>query len=320
MNTRDLQYYVEKFTNLTREADRKLGPAPNKPVLLLAVIAMIESGRIVENRIMLAEELEVIFRSYWPRATAREPNIASPFYHLSGEGFWRHQANAGRDKDLQNIQGKSKGRLRELIDYAYLDRELFDILSNVKGREVLRQALIQRYFPEEQEEIDRISAEVRETNEYEALLLGQTEPSFEPIKRPEQICQRDVRIRREGFRRAIMRLYDYRCSVCQLGVVTAEGHSAAGASHIISHDVSHNDDVRNGISLCPLHRWAFIEGFISLCDSYHVILSGTLLRGSRTERALIDFDGKLIRRPNREELWPAQKAMEWHRTYVFKRG
>lgn len=320
MKKKGLQHYVEKFTNLKRDWNRKYGPAPNKPVLLFAVIAMIENGRISENKITLSDDLEETFLSFWPRGSPRDPNIASPFYHLTREGFWLHQAKRDRDTDLQNIKGKSKHRLRELIAYAYLERELFDILSNSTGREVLRQALIQKYFREWWGETDKISAVGREAEDYEAHLLSEMIPSFVPLKRPESLCEREVRIRREGFRRAIMRLYDYSCTVCQLRVVTAGGHSATDATHIISHDVSHNDDVRNGISLCPLHRWAFIEGLISLCDRYHVIVSGTLVSGSRSSRVLIDLHENPIRRPNREELWPAQDAMEWHRTYVFRPG
>ncbi len=319
MIRKNIQHYIEKFTNLNRDWNRKFGPAPNKPVLLLTVIAMIENGRILENRITLSEELRETFVRFWPRSTARQPNIATPFDHLSSEGFWHDLAKRDGETKLHDKKNIEKSKRRERITVAYLDEELFAILTNSIGRETLRHALIQEYFPERRNEIDIISAEVRETEEYESLLLGETERSFEPIKKLVPICPREVRIRREGFRRAIMRLYDFSCAVCHLNIVTAEGHGATEATHIISHDVSHNDDVRNGILLCPLHRWAFLGGLISLCDSYHVIVSVTFASGSQAARVLKNLENTRIRRPNSEQLWPAHAAMEWHRTNVFRK-
>ena len=319
MIRKNIQHYVEKFTNLNRDWNWKFGPAPNKPVLLRTVIAMIENDRILENRITLSEELRETFVRFWPRSTARQPNITTPFDHLSSEGFWHDSAKRDGETKLQDKKIGEKSERRERITVAYLDEELFAILTHSIGRETLRQALIQEYFPERRNEIDIISAEVRETEEYESLLLGETERSFEPIKKLVPICPREVRIRREGFRRAIMRLYDFSCAVCHLSIVTADGHSATEATHIIPRDVSHNDDVRNGISLCPVHRWAFLDGLISLCDSFHVIVSATLARGSPTARVLINLNNNPIRRPNSQQLWPAHEAIEWHRTHVFRK-
>jgi putative restriction endonuclease len=38
--------------------------------------------------------------------------------------------------------------------------------------------------------------------------------------------------RDQGFRRAIVTAYDYRCSMCGIRVVTIEGHVAVEAAHI----------------------------------------------------------------------------------------
>ena len=60
--------------------DRARGAAPNKPLLLLAVIERIEQGQIPENKIVLSPELAEAFLKYWSKLTDRKPNIAIPYF------------------------------------------------------------------------------------------------------------------------------------------------------------------------------------------------------------------------------------------------
>jgi len=52
--------------------------------------------------------------------------------------------------------------------------------------------------------------------------------------------------------------------------VTADGHTAVAAAHIIPWRYSHNDDPRNGLALCYLCHWTFDEGLVILTDRYQV--------------------------------------------------
>ena len=54
--------YVRKFSRL-RQGVTKYGPAPHKPVLLLAVLRGMGEGWICENRIELSPELAGAFKS-----------------------------------------------------------------------------------------------------------------------------------------------------------------------------------------------------------------------------------------------------------------
>ena len=93
MSSNILLKYVHKFKNL--RVDRAHGAAPNKPVLLLAILELTEQGQIRENIIQPSPGLFEIFMKYWSIVTDRRPNLALPFFHLKSEGFWHHQANAG---------------------------------------------------------------------------------------------------------------------------------------------------------------------------------------------------------------------------------
>lgn len=89
----------------------------------------------------------------------------------------------------------------------------------------------------------------------------------------EEPIESEKKIREPYFHRAIMRIYDYTCVVCQLQVLTLDGESITEAAHIIPHTTSKNDDVRNGLSLCKLHHWVFDKYLISIDEAYRVIVS-----------------------------------------------
>ena len=115
--------------------------------------------------------------------SSSKANIASPFFHLKGDKFWHLQPNRGRERELNETSTMvSMSRLHELISYAYLDEELFDILSTKNGRTAIRNALIQEYFPGSQREIDSLSATEQSTPDYIKLLLEATADQFERRK------------------------------------------------------------------------------------------------------------------------------------------
>ena len=166
-----LESYVEKMKRL--KIDRAHGPAPHKPALLLSVIALIESGEIEENRITVTRELAEMFAKYWVRVTERQPNIAMPFFHLRRDGFWHLRANPGYETVLEVTSSiRTMRHLREVISHVTLDDELFELLGEAEGRAAIRRVLIEMYFPDSEEAIERLIAEERRVRECVARLYG----------------------------------------------------------------------------------------------------------------------------------------------------
>ena len=299
--------------------DRARGAAPNKPVLLLAVIELIEQGQIPENRIVLSPDLAEAFLKYWTKVTDRKPNIAMPFFHLKSEGFWHLHANPGYETALSVAsQLKTASRIREVIASASFDDELFFLLTNAHDREVIRQTLIDTYFTDFKTDIESLITEEQQINEYRQALLQQVKQTFSSLQ-PLTPTEKDNPIRTAGFRQAIMRIYDYTCAVCQLRIVTMEGESVTQAAHIIPFKVSGNNDVRNGISLCQLHHWSFDRGLISVDRNYKVIVSELMSERGPTGWLLTTLRGKSILLPEGDELYPAQEALAWHREEVLRK-
>ena len=102
MSTDILRKYVQKMKRL--RIDMAHGPAPHKPVLLLSIIELIESGQVVENKILVSPELAEIFLKYWRRVTNRKPDLAMPFFHLKSDKFWHLHPNAGYENGVAGCQ------------------------------------------------------------------------------------------------------------------------------------------------------------------------------------------------------------------------
>ena len=318
MSTNVLEKYVQKMKRL--RVDKAHGAAPHQPLLLLTVIELIEQGQIRENKIYLTPDLVETFLKYWTKVvTDRKPDLALPFYHLQNRGFWHLHPNAGYEKVL-SVAGRirSVSRLREVIAYASLNEDLYVLLTVPEDREVLRQTLIRTYLLDFKQVIEGLLSETEQISAYRQELLQRVEHTFS-IQKSIESTETEEPIRTAGFRQAIMGMYHYTCAVCRLHILTLDGESITEAAHIIPFSESYNDDVRNGISLCKSHHWAFEKGLISLSKTYEVIVSELMLERGPTEWLLKTLRGKLILLPEHNELYPAQEALTWHREEVFRR-
>ena len=311
MSSDTLQKYVQKMKRL--RIDRAHKDAPHKPLLLLAVIEMIEQGQIQKNKIYFSPALAETVMKYWVEVTDRRFNIALPFFHLKSDGFWHLHPNPGQKKVLEGArQIRSISGVQEVIAYASLDDDLFVLFTDAGNREIIRQTLIHVYLLDFKQKIESLIAEGQQIGEYEQLLIREVERSFS-FQQPTVPISEETPIRKAGFRKAIMRLYKYTCAVCRLHIVTMDGESATEAAHIIPFRISKNDDIRNGISLCKLHHWAFDKGLISLSKTYQVLVSSLVVERGPMEWRLTKLRDKSILLPERNQLYPAQDALAWHR-------
>ena len=304
-----LQDYIKDIKSLGRYENR----APYKPFLLLAVIELIERGNIYENKIILSEDLKETFKKYVSLTPDWNPkNIHDPFFYLKNDGFWHLYP-----EEVKNARQAS---------YANLDDPLFLLLTNSGHREIIRQEIINWYFADLRPSIETlIEAQRRSGSEqieadvehYSEGLIEEAERPFSPC-RPVESIQVEVPIRSAGFRRAIMKIYDWTCAVCELNIRALRGESVTDAAHIIPFSVSYNDDIRNGISLCKSHHWAFDTGLISVNEAYEVIVSPSMTEQGPTASMLIELRNRPIWLPNEPEHRPAQDALTWHREQVMR--
>ena len=139
-------FYQNKLRSLN--VDRSSGhPKPHKVCLLLSILDLIESGELTENKFVITDSLKNAFHENFKRL--KKGNDAEkldlPFYHLRGDGIWHFSITnqQGFDELAAKPGTPSLNRLFEVIDYAYLDPELFDFFKSGLARPLIRQALLE---------------------------------------------------------------------------------------------------------------------------------------------------------------------------------
>lgn len=103
-------------------------------------------------------------------------------------------------------------------------------------------------------------------------------------------------------------------------MLTPSGHTVVEAAHIIPWRISQNDDVHNGMALCRLCHWTFDEGLVGVSAKYRVRLSKKLRVTNNLPGHLLTVENRQILGPAREDMWPDDKALRWHREKVFVKG
>lgn len=142
---KDLVYYKNCFESLS--VNKKGGQqAPHKPLLLLAVIDLVECGIIKSPQIELTEALSTAFKINETRFTRRlvhfKPNIGMPFYHMRAEPFWRLVPKTpGTAPCTYAISS-----LRKFYKCAEIEPELFELMKDPISCKRLREILIRTYL------------------------------------------------------------------------------------------------------------------------------------------------------------------------------
>ena len=321
-----LQDYIQRLQNLQNRRQ-----PPHRPFLLLIIMEMLESGELAENRIPFEEikkkqpffeELIAVFNGL--NTSNWQPSIHNPFFHLKTQGFWHLEP-----PELQKRPAGSTptdAYLRKTNATAKLDEPLFLFFAMPDYREILRHMLISTYFSNIRTEIERVIEKHRSLSQediaedikgYSQQLIQATEHPFS-MQRDIASMQTETPVRSAGFRRVIMEIYDYMCAVCELNIRVSTGESVTDAAHIIPFSVSYNDDIRNGISLCKLHHWAFDTGLISVSEAYTVMVSSSVEQQGPAALLLTGLDNRRVWRPPDDQYVPAQDALKWHRQKVLR--
>lgn len=77
-------------------------------------------------------------------------------------------------------------------------------------------------------------------------------------------------------------------------------------------------DVRNGLSLCRRHHWAFDRGLFCVTDSREVRISPAVCRAKREKFDLEEYSGERLCRPLSDSCQPSLEAIDWHRRNVYR--
>ena len=322
-----ITHYLNTFSNLRSDTSRSRWTAatkfraPHKPLLLLAVVDLIAQGIIKTNFIELTPDLGELFTIYWSRVMPpdQRSNIVLPFYHLNSDKFWQHIPKPGMEAVLvATRQIRGVAQLKEIVLGVKLDEELYALLCQEESRNLLRTVLIENYFaPELHAGLVEQGIINKEAFQYSQSLLEKSR--HQQVQEDTETEKYAPAVRDQGFRRVIVNVYDHRCAVCGIRMLTPDGHTVVDAAHIIPWSMTRNDKVQNGMALCRLCHWTFDEGLIGVSGEYAVIVSKQLSSNHNIPSHLMTLSGRGIIGPAEQMLWPDMEALHWHQQKIFRK-
>ena len=135
-----------------------------------------------------------------------------------------------------------------------------------------------------------------------------------------KMTERQVTIRSNLFRPAVLSAYESRCAISGIGLRHVEGHGSGHhfeveAAHIVPVHRGGKDLVRNGLALNRTIHWAFDHGILWINDDLTIGLSKEVLTDSRNHW-LHQFKNQRLRTPTREQHHPDREALRWHALHV----
>jgi putative restriction endonuclease len=317
-----LEFYIKAFQNLRRAPN--LGGAPHKPVLLLALLKAFELGIYNSNRIYITPELISFFKTFWSALvkTGHKESFVLPFYHLQGERskFWKLVAKPGYLFALTSSNSiKSFKALTDALAYAEIDIELAELLKDRMVRNILMEAILSQYFPENSlSRVEKLKSdyykEIQEQlfNEPNPEYITKVKQIYSDFKDRDEETEIETYTRSVAFKEVIPKIYNYSCAITGMRIDGTVNVSMIDACHIIPFSESYDDTITNGIALCPNMHRAFDRGLISISDNYKVIVSDCFVE-KFSHYSIKQYEGKEILMPKQNEYWPSQNSLKWHR-------
>jgi putative restriction endonuclease len=281
---------------------------------------LIAQGAINNNFIEPSFDLVETWNGYWNALMplGSKGIMSYPFYHMRTEPFWQLIPNEVH-KDQSGLTISSMVKLREIYSGAEMDEELFALMCKPETREQLRAILIETYFAPE------IRIKVLEQGQFnyaayqyseKLLKVAEWQKQFE---KPEEEPEWQKKVRDSGFRKTIVNLYQHRCALCGIRMLTPEGHTIVDAAHVKPWKDSFDDRPTNGMALCKLCHWSFDKGLMSVGKEYEVLVSKRIQIEQNYPGHILTLTDRPIFTPDKEKFWPTQDNLNWHRRNTFRR-
>jgi len=123
---------------------------PHKPLMLLAVIDLLDTRDISEYRIPLDERLKDRFNGLFAGVQQEGDwcHPSEPFFHLRTSGFWFHKPRKGKERACSELDtsGGGSGRILDNIEYAFLDPDSYSLLMYSDVRRELSEMILSEFF------------------------------------------------------------------------------------------------------------------------------------------------------------------------------
>ena len=270
--------------------------------MLLAVLELAERGAMNSNRIPYERTLEG-FAAYFEVVRDGSDHCLAylPFLYLRSDGFWHLHPLPG---ETVRDRPTSHSSITDTIEYAFVDPDLHALLLDPNVRSALRRALIEAWFPDDEDALRHLIDRRRVSNEYENTLRqgeGQRPRATPP----------DDAVRDPAFRRLVLEAYDYRCAASGWRLFVPEGPVLTEAAHLIPFAETHDDRPQNGIALTPTFHRALDARLIAPAPDMKWRVSEVIDRRIPDNAPLVELAGQDVIFHGRRRYRPRKDALEW---------
>ena len=299
-STSTVDVWLGKLTRLRagngKTTDGVSGPAPHKPLLLLSILDLAESGKLPGRVLTRTPELVLRFRELGTLVADRWPtrlDLRLPFYHLKTQGFW--QAFTAEMTPAQ---------ASETCAVIELHPEFFAVLADRDFRVKARLVLVSRYFTE---------PEQAALFEFLSLALGRATRTADQV-----LAQALAAGRRKGrsarFQVRVVDDYFHTCALTGYRCFTTEGASIVDAAHIEPWAETGNDDLANGLALSKNAHWMFDAGLWTVDDDLRVVVRAHRFSEAGPDaQQLRAYAGRHLQFDPKAKLRPSVESLRRHR-------
>jgi len=250
-----------------------------------------------------------------------------PIYHLSTSRatpkrvpFWRLLKDGRRRDDIE--APSSTAALLRQADAAELLEPLRSEAESTEGRQRIRWAIYDLLDHDGAADSDAlVVADDRDRSRVQHEVERLEQRLHEPFQLDDpaagmvmSLVERVVRDR--AFRKSVLAAYRHSCALCGLRIRWGS-RVEAQASYIKPRALLGVDDMRNALSLCRTHHWAFDEGLWTAGDDLTVRVRPAPAGEVYEMGALAAFAGRTLRTPAAGGVRPHPAALEWHRAGPF---
>jgi putative restriction endonuclease len=294
------QQWLEQLSSLNCSVSKDI--APHKPLLLLIVCDLAETGLLPTAILRKDGDLAFRFSSYWTVVAHRrssKPELSLPFFHLKGDGAWIPFDEHG------NVASH-----RDIACTAKIEPTFFDCLGDPAFRELARRTLISKYFqPSERAELFALVGMAVPPDDIIAADATRFLPS-----------DREIRRRDTKFAFRVLPAYDCRCALTGYRMMAVNGSCPLDATHIKQFKRGGPCHPTNGIALSKTAHWLFDEGYWTIDPDLRVLVAHRVFEEEGDATLLLKRRaGTRIILPKNRHFLPAEEFLQWHRTHKFEK-
>lgn len=267
--------------------------APHKPLLILLALGAFQRGirqlpfKDYEHR------LRELLREFGPSRRSYHPEY--PFWRLQQDGLWTVVSDAPMESRQSNSDPTLEELRRKNATGAFVPALAQQIERDPGLIAEIALHVLASHFP----------ASIHED------ILEAVGLSLEP-------ASAGAPSRDAGFRKSVLRAYEYRCAVCGLDLRINNHTIGLDAAHIRWHQAHGPDIESNGIALCTLHHKLFDMGAFTICNEGRLLVSEEVHGAGQFDEVLLRHHGMRIFVPANPAHAPAAEYLAWHRSQVFK--